>query len=292
MTSRTGDSIDWTERIVSVTTEDGLTHAGLHIQPAPGVRQQVAIVWMHGLTGTFYSRTAVAIGRWLAGNGYHFVSGNNRGHDFGYVLGRPPGGQVRLGGGGWELFSESPRDVAAWVEVAANLEGVRGVLLCGHSLGALKVGYYQAQRADQRVLGIVAASPPRGASRLKPEVLARARQLADEGRAQDLLPWGSHEAGAGTQSAQTYLDREQSNLDVYGQNGNSPHVGRIRCPLFVCFGTEEAWVGDATDLERIRRNAVNAPRVETALFQGADHSYAGHEDEVAATVARWAASLA
>jgi hypothetical protein len=113
-----------------------------------------------------------------------------------------------------------------------------------------------------------------------------------EGRGRDLLPWGSRPTGAGTQSAQTYLDRARTNLDVYGVNGSSQHVTRIRSPLFLCFGTEEPTVGGAEDLDKIKRSATNAPRVETALFQGADHSYAGHEAEVADKLAEWVASLA
>src|SRR5436190_17781850 len=199
------------EEIVYVTTEDGITLAGVAMrpsrEPAPG---SVAVVWVHGLTGTFYGRAGIRIGRDLAGRGIPFVAGNNRGHDFGFVLGPGPDGQARLGGGGWELFSESPADVAAWVECAAGL-GVRGVLLAGHSLGALKVGYYQALRQDPRVLGVAACSPPGGANRLEPALVAEAERMVAEGRGRDLLPWGSRPAGAGTQSAQTYLDRARAN---------------------------------------------------------------------------------
>ncbi len=56
-------------------------------------------------------------------------------------------------GGGWERFDESPRDVAAWVGFAVDL-GFEGVALLGHSLGALKVCYYQALRQDPRVAGL------------------------------------------------------------------------------------------------------------------------------------------
>jgi hypothetical protein len=165
------------------------------------------------------------------------------------------------------------------------------VLLVGHSLGALKVGYYQALRADPRVLGVVAASAPGRASRLDPALVAQAEQMVAEGRGQDLLPWGISPAGAGTQSAQTYLDRARTGLDIYGFHTPDPLVARIRCPLFACYGTDEAWVGGAAELETIRRTAIGAARVETRLFEGADHSYAGHEVEVADSLAAWVASL-
>ena len=77
----------------------------------------------------------------------------------------------------------------------------RGVLLAGHSLGALKVGHYQALRQDSRVLGIVAASPPVAASRVDPALLAIAERLVADGQGDELLPWGSSPAGAGRLSA-------------------------------------------------------------------------------------------
>lgn len=282
-----------TEEIVSVQTADGLTHDGVVIRPASPPHKPIALIWFHGLTGRFYGKTPLTIGRALARAGRIFVSGNNRGHDFGYVMRRDADDRVILGGGGWELFSESAYDVAAWVDFAMT-QGVEGVLLVGHSLGALKVGHYQAERQDSRVRGLVAASPPRFARAVDPELIARAERLVAEDRAQDLMPWGISRAGAGTVSAQTYLDRARTNLDVFGFHPErTPHarVASIKCPLFACYGTDEAWVGGAAELESIKRNATAAPRVETALFEGADHSYAGHEHEVANTLARWAESL-
>jgi pimeloyl-ACP methyl ester carboxylesterase len=281
---------NYVEELVYTTADDGVTLEGAIIRPSTGSSQDAGIIWVHGLTGKFYGRTAVLIGRMLAGRGFTFITGNNRGHDFGFVLRRTADGQVTLGGGGWERFSESPLDVAAWIDVAMAA-GVRGVLLVGHSLGALKVGYYQALRRDPRVLGIVAVSPPGRASRIDPELLAQAERMVAEGRGQDLLPWGISPAGAGTHSAQTYVDRARTNLDIYGFSTPDPLVARLRCPLFACYGSEEAWVGGAAELEVIRRTATGAPRVETRLFQGADHSYAGHEAALAEAIAGWAAAV-
>ena len=294
MGGRESEQMGTSEELIFTSSEDGLALEGIAIRPEGSTTRGVAVVWVHGLTGKFYGRSSITIGRRLAGAGFPFLSGNNRGHDFGYVLRRTADGAVVLGGGGWERFSESPADVAAWVAAAAQTPGVRGVLLAGHSLGALKVGYYQALRQDARVLGVVAASPPRGASMLRPEVLAQAERMAAAGQGQDLLPWGISPAGAGTQSAQTYLDRARTNLDVYGFHADrtpDPVVGRIRCPLFALYGTEEPAVGGAAELEQLRRNARAAARVETQIIQGADHSYSGHEAQVAAALEGWAASL-
>ncbi|MGH2459314.1 MAG: alpha/beta hydrolase [Chloroflexota bacterium] len=279
----------YVEELVYTHAEDGLLLEGAVIRPGTESRQPLPIVWIHGLTGKFYSPSVVKIGRGLAERGYTFVTGNNRGHDFGAVC-RTSDGQRMIQGGGWERFDESPRDVAAWVSFAVGL-GFGDVALLGHSLGALKVCYYQAERQDPRVAGLIAASPPLRAGNLNAEILAKARQLVEEGRGMDLLPWESFPAGAGTHSAQTYVNRDQVNIDVYGWQKSDPEVSEVRCPLLAFFGTEEAWVGSAAELEIIRKNATRAARVTTHLFEGADHSYTGHEAEVAATVGEWVAGL-
>ena len=148
------------EELVYTAAGDGVPLEGVVIRPSSGEPHDVAVVWVHGLSSRFYSPTGVRIGRALAGHGHAFLAGNNRGHDAGVVIRRPSESEPSLGGGIWELLSESPLDVAAWVSFAAGLPGVRGVLLVGHSLGAIKVGYYGATREDPRVLGLVAASAP------------------------------------------------------------------------------------------------------------------------------------
>ena len=277
------------EELVYVESDDGLLLEGVVLRPLATSEKELAVVWIHGLTGKFYAPSTIKIGRALAARGHTFVAGNNRGHDFGAVY-RTKTGERRILGGGWERFDESPYDVAAWVGFAMEL-GFRGVVLIGHSLGALKVCYYQAHRQDPRVVGVVAASPPLRAGRVDPKVLAQAERMVAEGRGRDLLPWDVSQAGAGTHSAETLLNRVQANIDVYGFQTPAPAVGQIRCPIFAIYGTDEAWVGGPSDLEVIRRNAVEARRVDTRMMEGADHTYTGHEADVASVFAEWIDSL-
>jgi pimeloyl-ACP methyl ester carboxylesterase len=275
----------YTEELVWTITEDRIRHEGVVIAPAGGDRHSFAVLWVHGLTGRFYESSAVGVGRGLATRGYTVVSGNNRGHDFGAVLNRgsqPP----LLGGGAWELFDESPRDVLAWVNFVSNL-GFAGVVLLGHSLGTLKVAYYQAQAQDPRVRGLIAASPPLRAGRRDAEHEVLAAKLVAEGRGMDLLPRNPDRPINFNQSAQALLNRARTSLDVYGWQNPDPAVARVRCPILAFLGTNEEWVGTASDLDVIRRNAKAAARVDTRMIEGADHVYTGQEDEVAALVAEW-----
>ncbi len=276
------------EEIVFTYAEDGVMLEGVVMQPRQEPTRQLALVWMHGLTSKFYAPTEIKVGRGVVDAGYTVVSGNNRGHDFGSRVRRRDGDTI-LGGGGWELFDESPRDVAAWIGFAQSL-GFERVALLGHSLGALKVVYYQAHRQDTRVIGVVAASPPLRAGRFNPTIVALAEQMVADGRGEDLLPWNSTPAGAGALSAKTYLHRTQIGFDFFGVDVDNPAVASIRCPLLVLFGTEND-VGTADDLELIRRNAIAVSRVNTAMIQGGDHGYTGQESQVASILVEWLGTL-
>ena len=278
----------YSEELVYTETEDGLLLEGAVIAPASGRPKPYAIIWVHGLTGRFYAPLMVQVGRELARAGHLFVTGNNRGHDFGTMI-LTKGNKVRFAGGAWERFDESPRDVSAWVNLGAQLRP-QGVVLVGHSLGALKVVYAQAERQDPRVRGLVLASPPLRAGRAKPDLLALAERMVGEGRGQDLLPWGVNPV-SGTLSAATYFNRAQVDMDVLGHATADPAVARVRCPLLAFYGTEERWLGRKEDLEVIRRNALAAPRVDVLMLEGADHRYSGREQVVAETIGRWVDTL-
>jgi dienelactone hydrolase len=281
----------WTEKLVYADTADGFQHAGLLFRPIEaGNARPIGIVWNHGLAGTFYSTHAVRIGRTLAEQGYTFIAGHNRGHDVGAMVRRPKEATAVLAGGVWELFGDSPHDIAAWLDVAEQ-QPVERIILIGHSLGALKVVYYQSNRQDPRVSGLIAASPPVRSFRRARELKWTAELMVNSGRGQDLLPWGSALVGGGTTSAQTVLDRNRIGLDLFGVESENPIVGQIRCPMLAFFGTNEAWVGNADDLEMIRRNARSAARIDTRMIDGADHTFTGRETEVANAVANWIESL-
>jgi pimeloyl-ACP methyl ester carboxylesterase len=277
------------EELVATQAEDGVPLEGVVIRPRSGEARALPIVWVHGNTGRFYERHALAIGRDLAARGFAFVAGNNRGHDWGGVV-TLPGGERKLIGAGWERFDEAPRDVAAWVDLAVGL-GFERVVLVGHSRGSFKVTQYQAERQDPRVAGLVIASAATRAARLDPALVALAETMVAEGRDQDLLPWGSTAVGATTASALSIATIARVNIDFFGFHGPDPAIGRVGCPILALYGDEEPEVGTAADLETIRRNASASPRVETRMV-GGNHVYRGHEAQVAGVLADFVGSLA
>jgi pimeloyl-ACP methyl ester carboxylesterase len=289
------DEDDIREQVVEATAADGLILDGVIITPRHGSRihGEVAppapVVWIHGWSRSFLAPTPLRVGRALAHLGHTFVGANTRGAGYGMPLRTADGWASQLGGGVWESFSESPLDVAAWVTVGARL-GSGSVFLLGHSLGGLKALYYLARQADPQVRGLCLASPPVRPHQLEPDVVRRAEQMVAEGRGAEILLW---EAGQPVFSAQTFLDRAQVDLDLFGLNSDRtdmPAIGRIRCPLLALFG--EAEPGASVALERIRQGAAAAARVEAHLVVGADHAYSNQEDAVAALLSDWVVSLA
>lgn len=288
----------YTEELVfTETEEDGVLLAGALTRPAGAPSKPVAFVWAHGYPVSPALPFTANIGRALASHGYAFLAGDTRAHDIGTWLFRKDG-QMMLGGAWWEKFDESPRDLAAWISLAVN-QGYRGVVLLGHSFGALRVVYYQAERQDPRVLGIVAAAPGVRSwvwgpgRRPDPDRAALAERLVAEGRGVDLLPWDPYGSPMGTTSAQTYLSWIKADkLDLFGIHGTpNPFIARVRCPFLACYGTNDEDTGTAADLEVIRRNATGAARVDTRMIEGADHGFVGHEGEFASMLATWADTL-
>src|SRR5262249_3657944 len=200
----------WTEELVWATTKDAAGHDGVVIRPA-GSPRALAVVWVHGFSGRFSEPFVIRIGRQLADSGYVVVSGNNRGHHLGASISAPDG-KARLAGALWERVSESPLDISAWIAYAEAL-GFPRVALVGPSYGAIKAVWYQGERQDSRVAGVVTASGPiwfspgRNASA---DLRAAAEKLVEEGRGCELLPWEPQGPTTYPLSAQTLVDSARS----------------------------------------------------------------------------------
>jgi dienelactone hydrolase len=282
----------YSEELVHIQATDGVELAGAVIRPTGAEVKPLPIVYVHGFTGRFYEPHALAIGRRLAEHGYVFITGNNRGDNYGSILRTRATGEERLGGAAWEILEESPRDVDAWISYAVS-RGFPEVALIGHSLGGMKVVYYMATRSDPRVKGLINASGPVwrfvGPTKEAAARLPEAERLVEQGRGLELLL--DEPAAEPTVSAQNVVGGRHFREVLFGGDGQPPTVARLRCPVFAFIGSEEAWLGVPADLAWFKETARAAPRCDTRYFEGADHVYAGHENEVADAIADWVDSL-
>jgi pimeloyl-ACP methyl ester carboxylesterase len=257
-----------------------------------GTPNGTVVVWMHGFTGHFSEPHQIRIGRYLAERGYVFVSGDNRGKHFGANLGEWEG-PFRIGGAWWELVSESWMDIKAWLDFASNTLSPQRLVLAGHSYGAVKVTWYQGERQDSRLAGLISASGPVRPPSKRPELgeaLALAKQMVADGRGLDLLPFGST-GRPGSLSAQTVVDRAQALVDTYGmESGDSP-LSKVRCPFLAILGTKEPQIGAPEDLGTLKKNASASSFADTALIEGANHLYQDREEVVAKAIYEWLGKL-
>jgi pimeloyl-ACP methyl ester carboxylesterase len=284
-------SYDTREKIVYVRTEDGLTLEGLMIEPARKAAPLETILWFHGVHRKFSEIEYVEIGRLLAGRGYRFITANMRGHDFGTWFRTEKG--AFLGGSAWELFSQSPIDVAAWVEFATR--DCAEILLAGHGVGGSKIVYYQSERRDPRIMGLVlASSASLFREKMRQDLQAEAEKMIMEGHEKELLPWGTRNSRqAATISAEAYVDLNRVHEVLYGFGNIPPALSRIACPILAWYGTKEKLVNKDIDdfLSRVRHTATSSQLVVTKKLVGVDYFYTGSEKAVAGQIARWITKL-
>jgi pimeloyl-ACP methyl ester carboxylesterase len=284
------------EQIVHVRSEDDITNGGAIFTPPKDSAKPIAVIWIHGWGANFYSPTYVKIGRAIAERGYTCITANTRMHDIGTVAGWREEKRIR-GGGYWGVASEQARDLAAWIDFAAD-RGFEKVVLVGHSAGWAAVRSYQAGQQDRRVVGVVLASGAVQADNRPPdpEQLTQATRLMADGRGDDLVrdPKRSFPSFI---SAATFLDIANTPpefKDFFGVQTPNPAVTRVRCPLLAFFGARED-VGTEEDLKllkaSIQRQSSGPSRVDTVMIRGADHMYTGEEAQVARIIAGWADAL-
>jgi pimeloyl-ACP methyl ester carboxylesterase len=287
----------FTEELVHVRSEDGITNGGAIFAPPKESAKPVAVIWVHGWGVNFYYPTYVKIGRALAGQGYTCISANTRMHDIGTIATWRGDKRIR-GGGYWGVPSEEARDLAAWIDFAKD-RGFQKVVLAGHSAGSSAVLAYQAAKQDPRVVGLVLASGAVkvGVKPTDPELLAQATRLVADGRGEDLLRFPNRPTPSFV-SAATFLDLAKTateRADFFGVDLANPPVTRIHCPILACYGTKEPDIGTAADLELlktcVKRLQSGPSRVDTVMLQNADHMYNGQEAQVAQTIAKWAGTL-
>jgi pimeloyl-ACP methyl ester carboxylesterase len=280
------------ETLVHVETEDGFTLAGCRFDPESG-QSDATVVWLHGLNLGFSEPEYIRIGRLAAERGLRFVTAETRGRGFGTWLRGAAG--TRLAGSAWELLTESPCDVAAWIAYARQV-GTERLVLAGHGWGAAKIVFHISARGSDGIDGVaVASSGSLVRDNLDPTLADAAARAVAEGRGLDLMPFGSRAGlGPNTVSAQVYAMRARVHRELYGAADMPPALARVDVPILAWFGDgEQSADRDVRGfLATIRRNAVASPRVETAMLGGASYLYTGAEGVVADTLATWVRSLA
>ena len=280
------------EEIVFAPSEDQRWMAGVLMQPNDDARQPVGVICIHGANAFFCFPPYIPLGRALAERGYLYLSGNTRGHDVGnmdfpWPLNTRPetGPKIHLGGGGWSRFEEIAHDVAGWIEYVVR-QGVEQVVLFGHSFGVLCATYYQSQRQDPRVVGLILASGNDAVEAQDPARVKLAEELVAEGNGTALVPLAEGTPPFALESAEWVVQWEHL-TSSFAAEGHTPWIASVRTPILATLGTLDFTPNLQESLERMRARAAQAPRFDLRVIDGADHTYTDRERELARVVLDW-----
>jgi len=282
-------------KFIRITTDDQLILQGLIYEPAKP--SDKAYLHIHGMAGNFYENRFIdAMAREITDAGYAFLSINTRGHDI--IADFPIAGseeKYKRIGDAYEIFEECILDIKPAIDYLQE-NGYTEIILCGHSLGAVKVAYYVAKTQDARVKKLILMSPPDMVGLAEKEsnhkdLLQQAQKMASEGHGGELLPMKIWEWCY--LSANTYIDMNTRDhpVDVFNTyDKEKPSIlSEIKIPVFAFLGEKDdaAILPTKEVLEIIKAKAINAPIFDTDIIKGAPHSYFGRESIMAKKIVEW-----
>ena len=279
--------------LINLASGDGVNLDGVFFAPAPGVSPPgpvEALLLIHGSGGNFYRPATKAMGEDLRNRGYACLALNTKGHDTIWA----EQGAGRYYGNALEILDNSRADLRAGIDYLAQ-QGYRSIGILGHSMGAVKVGYYAATEADDRVATVIPISPVRLSYSYYMEsedaaefqsIIERADQLEAADQAQELMTVNFPIAQMF--SAFSYLDKHGP-AERYNLVALAP---RIKAPLLVIGGELETHTRLRDCPQDMVTAAVNSPRAEYVIIPGGNHSLTNSTEKASATVLDWLASLA
>ena len=266
--------------LVKVKTSDGVEPQGLFYNA--GQKGNTAIILLHGVARNFYSDPLPKIAESLSKAGYACIAINTRGHDW---IAPSPGSNGWMGAA-FEIMSESIFDIEAFIRFLTNA-GYGKVALLGHSLGALKVVYYQKRRRDPAVKGLIMLSPANLSYNSRvvripgfEESYRVAEKYVAEGRKDQLIriPSPADWESDTIFSAETFVDKynQSSGYDT------AENLSDVNCPTLICAGSKEKALREfAASLSNPEKNRA------FELVEGASHFYGGCESLVGDKIASW-----
>lgn len=280
--------------LVRTVTRDGLRLDGALVaeqkRGALNAALPTAAILLHGVAGNFYtSSTFEPLIARLTEVGIVPLLVNTRGHDS--VFGAMAGNMRRRCGAAYEIVDDCRQDVAAWIHLLKS-RGYQRIVLIGHSLGAVKAVYAQANEAFAAVTAVVAVSAPRlsfsafmnaADSSVFWESMRTADQMVKAGQGEDLFT---------SQYPVPLLMTAAAFLDKYGpaERYNLIHFAdRIVCPALFTYGAKElasggiAFAGVPEALQALPRG----DRRTIAVIEAADHLYTGVAQTLAERIIQW-----
>ncbi|MBI4339429.1 MAG: alpha/beta fold hydrolase [Chloroflexi bacterium] len=276
--------------LVKCTTVDDIALDGVFFAPREGGMAGGTVdaaLLVHGTGGNFYGAILLEMAERLRRASYAAVSFNTTSHDVVY------GSPERPWGNAYEILDRCRRDLDAGVTWLAR-RGYNRIAIFGHSMGAVKVVYYQACVQDPRVAAVIASSPVR---------LSRSYFLASEAgeeyrrfyeSAQALVDAGQPDTLISATFPNPQFYSARSYIDKHGpaeRYNVLRHAHMVRCPLLLMAGSLETH----PRLRDCARDAFETikykPDARLVIQEGADHGWTNLREAQADHVLAWLGQL-
>ncbi len=290
-------------RVVRFEATDGIALSGLLYEPKRKTTR--AAIYLHGTGGSsvFESKRTNVLGQLFARNGIAWFPFNNRGA---HLVRRAGDG---FGGMAFERIRDCVFDIDGAVRELRR-RGYRDLTLIGHSTGANKIAVYDfyKKRVPVKRYVLLAGGDDTGLlyDQLGPRrfraALVKAREMIRARRGEEFVPralsplpmsWISFYDTANPDGDYNVFPFLEVMRDVrLGRKPRFRHLRGLRKPALLLYGeNDEYCYGDVPRCVEILAEAIGPkPNVELAIMAGANHGFAGCEEELVETIVNWLSS--
>ncbi len=257
-----------------------------------------AAVHIHGMSGNGYENYFLDnLRKMYEQKGITFFTIDTRGR--GIASDFKQGNGTKHGGSCFEIFDESIYDIQGAIDYLKGL-GKTKFILQGHSLGGSKVVNYVVSKNNPEIIASVLLAPTdmtgwANTDSSHHKYLQKAKQLMAAGKNEELVGVKCWKDKTPI-SAQTYptICEEGSSADIYSERKGGVILGKLQIPTIIAYGTEDIGILDVDgSVEKFvdRVSKIKNQNTAIQLIKDATHSYAEHEDELAASVGDFVSSL-
>ncbi|PIY69213.1 hypothetical protein COY90_01980 [Candidatus Roizmanbacteria bacterium CG_4_10_14_0_8_um_filter_39_9] len=289
-------------QLVRTITSDGLELAGFFVRG----KSDIAVLHIHGTAGDFYTHKFIELeGHLLSKKKISFLTVNTRGHGVYADIRKHVKGKIEWFpcGGGFETFEDCILDIQAWIDFLTK-QGIKKIILQGHSLGAQKVLYYQYKAKNPQVVGQIHLSPQNDAGYMLikygdqkyGEIDQTIKKLIKDGKGRDLLP--PELSIICPMSATTYsgylVEDGAGTLHPY----HNPHSKNwnafedIKEKSLVVFGENDTFINHSCKSKSVKAivavlKSKKIKDLTVKVIKEANHSYIGTEGRLIKAISDW-----
>lgn len=279
-------------QLVKVTTADNLQLSGLY---QDGSVEKTAYILIHGFTADFYSHPfyhTIAAKLKIAHSALILAQNRGTGLHTEFIM---PNGEGKYLGSFYEKIEEAHLDISAFIKLLLE-EGYTKIGLIGHSLGTIKVVRYLFEgEYKNNISELILLAPfdknafmERKAPGQRNKFLSSAKDMIDSGHGRDIVPVPEYEDYPMTYEnyVSWYEDNDLSNMwDFYRKGYGFPILQKIDIPVKVIIGENDEFTTypefDETPAKILEIMKKHLNKCQTFLVEDSNHTYFGHEDEVA-----------